>query len=312
MALPSKIFKGLAFGLTLIVLGLFGGSWARQWYAEYTGIITGISDTGTERSSQRTPTPPPPNYNHYTISPPSQGRVNVIKPITFDDIIAGKASALLPAENNSAIQTGQNVLLYNADDALLEALGHVTEVEQKNEAQLLIHIALKNLPDGKAPFPARGEIITEELPLADRLPVSTLRQTKDKQYYLFEVERLEDGRGKIIARIIDNVKFPNDEFFTFDRPSEYISNIYVTNPDRTLLIDQIVSVTESLFSPTPQINAKNIADIPADEPTVIPAGIQTTTGSCGGTTSACGGNNGSAEFIQRVRDMAKEDKLPPQ
>jgi hypothetical protein len=300
VAITSKIFKGLVFGLTLIILGLFTGHIARQLYDDYSQIRTDISDAGTTSSS--TPLPPP-NNNHYIVSPPSQGRVNFIIPVEFNSIYEGKTSIILPAESNGAIQRGQNILLYDIDANLLDALGQVSDVEQKNQKSLLINIVLNNLPNGKAPHPSHGEIIIEEVPLSYRLPLSALKQASDEQYYLWEIARIEEGKGKTILRVIDNVKFPNNEFFTFDRPKEYVSNIYITNPDQHILPDQIISVTESLFRPTAQINAKIIADIPAQEPDFIPPGIQTTSGSCGEATASCGGS-GASDFIQTIRNMA--------
>jgi hypothetical protein len=299
VAITSKIFKGLVFGLTLIILGLFTGHIARQMFDDDTSILTDMTGPGTTSSSIPLP---PPNNNHYIASPPSQGRVNFIIPIEFNSIHEGKTSIILPAENNGAIQKGQNILLYDIDANLLDALGQVSNVEQKNQKFLLINIVLNNLPNGKTPYPSHGEIIIEEVPLSYRLPLTALQQASDEQYYLWEIARIEEGKGKTILRVIDNVKFPNYEFFTFDRPKEYVSNIYITNPDKHLLPDQIISVTESLYRPTAQINAKTISDIPAEEEDFIPPGIQTTSGSCAEATSSCGGG-GASDFIQTIRNM---------
>ncbi len=309
MTKSVRMIIGLATGLILIAGGFVFGHYWHQRTQEPLSETTSTTPIKTETK------PPTANATLYTVSAPSRGRAYTSVPVTFENLSGAHAIIFLKKDQAKDIKAGQNILLYDANGETLDAVGKVVVIDPGRDAfadYVSITTAIGAEADGQATKPVRGEIVTGELGMTNRLPLSALRYTSDNKPYLWESLRQDDAtKNKTAKRFITGVRTIKNEFFIMDTPDDYVSNIYILNPDDALEEGQIVSVTETLYTPGIQPNDQHIADRPRviykkEGPAEDPLEGMTAAG--GGCSTSCGAS-GADDFIAKIKSLAK-DKAP--
>lgn len=303
MTKSKRVIIGLAAGLILIVAGLAAGILFRKSIDEIAvQSVTHVAENKSPVIAQKEN--PAPNLKIYTASPPSQGRAYIATPITFENIFASHAVVMMEKKGAAEILPGQKILLYGADGALLDAVGIIDAIEDgkgENKDSKIIRITLNPLPDGKFPAPVRGEIVTNDMPQTHRLPVTALQTDKDGNSYIWEAIT-QNGRRIAKKRAVNGLAKPG-AYFIMNRP-EYISNVYILNPDDALRDGQVIKIEQTLYSPGLVPSVEQIATIPREPPEINLADRPAIPGAACATTCNAGAG-GAAGFIQHIKELGE-------
>lgn len=263
--------------------------------------------------------PAAPNTNIYDISPPSRGAFSKTLPVDLTDIQNNLAKASLDNAKSGDIKVGQHVILYRADGMFLEIIGTVASIEKN-----FVTIAIAADREHPASQVARGEIVLGSQKSAQRLPLSSIVQDQQGKDVLWEVLNNQDGtqtakqrQANIVARTYD--------FIVID-PEEYVSNVYVLNPDDALADGQKIQTRTMLYAAPAETaemrvlkaiddrRPRNAADpykgpIPESRCALAAAA---NTGTAGTAQSSCGQSTDAlSDFIQKIRQNTNNTPESP-
>jgi hypothetical protein len=299
----KQIFTRSIVAVGLVLFGLYIGIWANK-----TLNVTTESPSQTEI--------PAPNTTLYNVSPPSKGRINFTFPIKT--VPTGPVTYLtLPSEEARHLEQGQLAFLYNEKDQLIPIIGKLIDVikgEGANVGTTAIRVEIKDTPESPLSDVAHIDIIVGVLKYAQRLPLSALVHHNDESAHVWEVIRADNDSRTAKLRSLPHAPISFDDFFILP-DSEYISNVYILNPDASLEDGQTIITSENLYHPSAVPNPDTIIDemkfkaLLAPERIVMPPDNS----ACADTpnampsSSSCGGNSGTINFIERIKQMARDE-----
>jgi hypothetical protein len=240
--------------------------------------------------------PPAPRVV-YDASPPSRGAY--IETIAVPIAPQGDSAIVtLPAAQSERIEAGQDVVLYRADGMLLQILGSVQAVEQDGDSAT-ITLALNEDAAHPAAEAARGEIVIYKSKEAQRLPHAAIDKSTNPPS-LWEVVRDEFDQTNVVRRNA-NIIGQTYDFVVVEQP-DYISNVYILNPDSNLSDGAAVQTQALLYAAppdTPDIavaraiderTPRVIGDPYRGPPIIVPCELEMARAGAPGTQSAAPAN----------------------
>lgn len=311
MATSRRILTGVAIALLIALVGVGAGLTLRN-FSDHKTVMPPSEGGAPEGTAE-----PSINETYYDASPPSRGRAHTTVKIALSTVGGNNAIIFLPSDKTLEIAMDQSVLLYAADNRLLNLIGKIVAMTPGTgpfEGQTAITITIPPSYDVQPSDIVRSEIITEVFPVASRLPLSALQKNDNGDAYIWEAVSAPNGTVTAILRPLISL-LEMDGFFMFENP-DFTSNLYILKPDGALENGQILAnVRKVLYSAPTVADDERIAQLP--QPRFIlqqPAAAPTPGGtsacgggdSAGGSASACGG--GAASFIDIVRQKAFEQK----
>ena len=185
----------------------------------------------------------------YDASPPSRGAY--IETLSIAIVPDGdRAIVNIPSARAARVQAGQDVVLYRADGMLLEILGNVQSIEQdETAAAARVVIALNGDEKRPSSDAARGEIVLYRSKEAQRLPHSAIDKSTNPPS-LWEAVRDENKQMTAVRREA-NIIGQTYDFVVVDQP-DYVSNVYILNPDSGLLDGGYVETRTMLYAAPPE------------------------------------------------------------
>lgn len=289
MASPKNILKGLLLTVALVAAG-FG-----------LGLLVNKQWTGQEVPTAEIPAAAHPNNNTYQVSAPNKGRVNFT--LSFPLSITGNAGlVLLPKDKAKGLAKDQYVLLYNKNNQALPIVGTISNIAETGD-NVTLNIAVEDSPNATADQIARGEAIIDVLKYAQRLPTSALVYHTDESAHVWEVTREAEGTRKTKLRTLQDAPIVIGDFFILPE-SEYISNVYVLNPDDKLQNEQIIKTSDVLYQAPAVLNPASIEDNQARWVYQLPEKPKASSGA--GCSASCGSSGGVTDYISRIKALAQE------
>lgn len=319
MSNPKRILTGLIIAVLIVGAGLAAG----YYFQSNPAALKKIASVAKPQSQQKKTSEP--NHNTYEISPPSRGAAITKFPIEITPQ-NDEATVTAPADAAANVKTGQDVLLYSADGMLLEILGEVKSITPAKNDSVMISIKLNGAEGHPSDIAVRGDIVTEHISQAERLPLTAIVKDERGEPYLWEVIQNEDGISIAYYKAA-NILASTYDFYIIQQPDS-VSNVFILNPDDKLSDGQKINTRKILFSAQPITDDKKVRELVAAR---IPsnfvdpyAGRALATG-CGGGDStvnatpgagcgqaSSGGTSGSGcgtggpdviqDFIKKIRD----------
>lgn len=228
----GRVFLGIIIAFIIIGAGLAAGFYIRFKLPDVTTVA-------------KLNTPPPPNHNTYDISPPSRGAA--IEKFSIDITPLGNAGFVtLSADEAAAVKTGQKIILYDKNGAMLETLGEITKITETGNSQIIVHFNLNGDETLSVADVKKGDIVISKNPMASRLPLTALIRNEKGQTYIWEAHENEDGTYTAYfkpAPVVQNTY----EYFVLDyMPGS--SGVYILNPDEKLEDGQKINTNKILYS----------------------------------------------------------------
>lgn len=207
------------------------------------------ADLASAGQTPAQPEPPKPNHTTYKISPPSRGAVLKTFPVDIKTD-SNAATVTLDAVKAADVKKEQGVLLYDANNALLDILGKVIAITPNADGTISVDMILDADTAIPATLVSRGEIILERRTDAQRLPLTALVRDKNSgEPYLWEVNKSEDGTFKAFYKRT-NLLMETPDFIVVETPASH-SNVFVLHADEALEDGQTVNTVEDLYSAPP-------------------------------------------------------------
>lgn len=247
MITSSRIVIGTLAGFLIIVAGLSIG-----FYFSRHGLPSlPSSDTAREE----------PNFTTYDISPPSRATTIETKEIEVHP--AGNiAFVMMPKKEAGEIKTGQKILLYDANGALLDTLGEVSAIKEGTDMfkdMVTVHMILHSDEQVNAGLAVRGNIVVNRIPDSPRLPLSALVKNDKGESYIWEAVENEDGTTTAYYKRA-NVASANYDFFVIDQTTPQ-GGIYILNPDNKLRDGQKINVRKTMYAGPMQTDDSRIEQL---------------------------------------------------
>ncbi len=233
----GRIFLGIILAFVIISAGLSLGFFLR--------FKSPLPSPGATENTVAQET----NNNTYDISPPSRGAAIVTHPVEIHPI-GNTSFTTLPTAEAGAIKTGQKILLYGANGAMLETVGEVTKiVHPKIEGSpdiTVVHFLLNEDEEQPASDVVKGEIVIERNTNIARLPLSALIRSEKGEIYVWEASESEDGTYTAYLKPV-KTGITTYTFFGLE-PLASSSGVYILNPDEKLRDGQKINVNKTLYA----------------------------------------------------------------
>ena len=239
----KRILIGGILAAKIIVAGVVAG-----WY--YKGNEDRLKAKAAQLAESFKPQPKE-NLTLYTLSPPSRGVFieKISTPLSVRE--NGVAYIVLEEEQAKGIRSGQNVILYDAQNQILNATGQVISSAygtDSNSDKITADIKVQTAWNVPRETVARGDIIVQREAGAARLPFIALQtDPSDKKEYVWESVRDYDGSHKAYKKPA-TVTRRNNEMVVIDVPYTS-SNVFILNPDKNLQDGQKINAVEVFYSP---------------------------------------------------------------
>ena len=219
------------------------------------GFTAGVYFNDVSPSSSPPQKPAKPNHSTYDISPPSRGAA--IKTLSVPvKPTENTANVILKAEEAAMVKTGQRILLYDTNEALIEMLGEVAAITENGDDTVTIKMNF----DGDSTIPSslatRGEIVIGRETAAQRIPKSAIVMDGGLPY-LWEIAANSDGTHSVYFKRA-NVTMETEDFIVIDNAAPG-SNLFVLNPDKKLEDGQKINVRKALYAGPAQTADQAIA-----------------------------------------------------
>lgn len=305
---PSpRILIGTLVAFLIICAGLGSGFYL---YAHKQAAGRQESKTAEKKTT--------PNFNTYDVSPPSRATTLDTKEIIINPV-GNTAFVLLPKAEAENIKTGQKILLYTAENVLLETLGEVSAVTvgtDQLDGFVTVHMTLQSDDKVDATEARHGRIVLKRVPNSARLPLSALvRDDDENEPYVWTAVNNTDGtinayrkRAQIIATTYD--------YFVI-QPQGTDSGLYILNPDKDLEDGQTINTRRMLYAAPPEKDDFHIEALMADRrrermarlsaeaaATKGPETSSEPAAAPGGSNSCAAPPNAAKEFMDKVQKLS--------
>ncbi len=259
------------------------------------------------------------NPNLYDVSPPSRGGAILEKRSIDIKPHNNIAITPLPPKDAKGIEPGQKVLLYDANGVLLQILGEITAVTPVSKF-VNIGMVLNNDAQHPSSVVTRGEIITKRTNDAQRLPLTAIVKNDAGEDHVWEVTKDNDGMSQAFYKPANVIARTYD--FAVIEQQDSKSNLFILNPDNSLMDGQQVNARPILYSGPEQTDDSKIARLVEQRTPLSPTDPYkgpVVTAPCGfaanteteqqSDQSACGQQGSSSpdalqDFITKIRQNA--------
>jgi len=262
----------------------------------------------------------------FTISPPSIGpayRSTDLMPIAA--LSGANAVVFIQTPDAAAIKEGQLVLLYDAQDQLLDLVGRVTSLKQGTgsmTATYAVHIAIEERATIPTRLAMKAEIVIAGISNALRLPDSAIMTNVNKSNEAFVWEAIKDTDQTAVLKQNPVKSFAAmDHGYSVVQIDSYTSNLYVLFPKAHFKDGMTIPIREILYTPhAPDANA-HAQSIKYDrifDSMAVAAGNDneadgdTTPPVSGGEScpQSCGEGQTVTDFIETIRAMGNKQAQP--
>lgn len=245
MAKAQRILSGTLILFIVVCLGFAAGLYASRTKPQEQALEpAAIAPVAT------TSAPVQSNERIYRVSPPSIGNGLIIydlPALTFKDGLYLKKISKKEADS-AGLQKGQEVLLYDKDGKLLDAMAEITALgENFGDTDERSTLIVSFTQPGITPefMVSRGAIITGKDQDLCRLPQSAviLDNGTNKIW-----EAHEDGAGQYQARLVPLPVVKTESDFVVIGMMPASSNLFILNPDEHLEEGQTIQTETTLYA----------------------------------------------------------------
>lgn len=264
----------------------------------------------------------PPNATFYSASAPHRGYAHRTVDFPVRNIAGGLILVFIEGDEEGAdlLAAQQPVLFYDDAAEPLPILGQVESVRQGLEnfaGHLAVRIRFEAVPLVDLAEASRAAVIVEQRELANRLPETALvadpAAGSKSGYILWEAVRTQAGGHVARRRFVDDVMVMEGGLAAF-AVADYISNIYILNPDANLREGQALTITETAFNAGPVTRPQAVemareswlADIARQQAAHEARRIERDSIASCSTQCAAQVVASEESFVDRIRRMARE------